>query len=144
MGFKGLGQGSWCFKNVTFLLACLQGKHALELFLFFVNGRISRNGPGPGAIEASCLSLLLDAISDAISNGNPRTDNVLTRLIRRKGDEKEETAEPSRDALCEREYLQDRFPGIWSLWKPMFSERQTLCELIELSSLPLLPQVAWG
>lgn len=58
-----------CFKNLTFLLACLQGKHALELFLFFINGRISRNGPGPGAIEASCLSLLLDAISNEPSKG---------------------------------------------------------------------------
>jgi hypothetical protein len=47
----------------TFLFACLHGKHALELFLFFVKGLYSRNGPGPGAIVRRCLSLL-EAIFD--------------------------------------------------------------------------------
>jgi hypothetical protein len=63
--WKFVGKFGWHSRlpSTTFLFACLQGRHALELFLFFVKGRISRNGPGPGAIEASCLSLLLEAIS---------------------------------------------------------------------------------
>lgn len=128
-----------CFKDLTFLLACLQGKHALELFLFFVKGRISRNGPGPGAIEASCLSLLLDAISNGPSKG-PCTDEA-DQAKRYK--EKEKMLNRRWMSLVNENIFRTRSPGNQSSWKPMYSEAdRSLCEFIELSSLPLLPQIA--
>lgn len=75
---------------------------------------------------------------------SPRRDKVLMRLIRRKSEEKkgEKEAELSKDALAEQEYLQGKVSRKPELVDANVLRGRPLCELSELSSLPLLSQVA--